>query len=399
MNQNAELLVLMTMQQGQQRQIPHSTVVDPATNRGGQGARTNPWNSQTVLSHRAQPNIFLELHRSVLKHSNTIMSGVPPHPQSAIAPAALMSSRIMHNVDNTAVNNHDTNGALKALIASLQQHQQFSSFPDVNQAHVGPLAQLLPPINNQLSISQEAALNRVAFDRLLEWSPALVHALAGLFQIENQSALKTKALSLVNQCSAQELQRLMPFLNAAGPYAVTPQPLYAFNAVPSAAITRPAIPMTQQQEQLFLASAHAAMPEVHSPPTRVIGPDARPVMRETLAPSSLPRYELRELPPTVTKANASHSSLGPQLTVSVEAAEDGLADVTSNVRERLQQAHETFPKRLYRLIMDCERNGQSHIIEFCPSGLAFFIRDPKGLTERIAPAYFRHQKIDSLRRQ
>ena len=60
---------------------------------------------------------------------------------------------------------------------------------------------------------------------------------------------------------------------------------------------------------------------------------------------------------------------------------------------------ETFPQRLYKMIMDAEELGRSDIISFTPSGKAFKVHDRNAFLEEIAPRHSRIAKFSSFKRQ
>jgi len=62
-------------------------------------------------------------------------------------------------------------------------------------------------------------------------------------------------------------------------------------------------------------------------------------------------------------------------------------------------APDTFPEKLYRLLTDVEAAGKEHIISFMPSGKSVKIHDHKAFVKEIAPYYFKHKRIASLKRQ
>jgi len=73
--------------------------------------------------------------------------------------------------------------------------------------------------------------------------------------------------------------------------------------------------------------------------------------------------------------------------------------------ERRAYRHESFPERLYRMIVEAERDGLSHLISFTADGRAFTIHRLRhgagedNAFEQLVSRYFRHKKASSLRRQ
>jgi hypothetical protein len=58
-----------------------------------------------------------------------------------------------------------------------------------------------------------------------------------------------------------------------------------------------------------------------------------------------------------------------------------------------------FPVKLYHLLADVERHGNTHIVSFTPDGRAFKIHDPESFMTNIAPDFFRQSHITSFVRQ
>lgn len=59
----------------------------------------------------------------------------------------------------------------------------------------------------------------------------------------------------------------------------------------------------------------------------------------------------------------------------------------------------TFGQKIYRLLMDAEKEGQDHVVSFTPSGHAFRIHDRQAFMDDIVPRYFRMNKFSSFKRQ
>jgi hypothetical protein len=60
---------------------------------------------------------------------------------------------------------------------------------------------------------------------------------------------------------------------------------------------------------------------------------------------------------------------------------------------------ESFPGKLYRLLAEVERSGNTHIISFTPNGRSFLIHDPDAFMSDIAPTFFSQTRFTSFRRQ
>jgi hypothetical protein len=62
-------------------------------------------------------------------------------------------------------------------------------------------------------------------------------------------------------------------------------------------------------------------------------------------------------------------------------------------------SQETFPGKLYCLLIEAEREGNDHIISFTPDGSAFKINNRDAFIEVESPKHFRHTHITSFVRQ
>jgi hypothetical protein len=60
---------------------------------------------------------------------------------------------------------------------------------------------------------------------------------------------------------------------------------------------------------------------------------------------------------------------------------------------------ESFPYKLYRLLMDVKAQGRTDVVSFMPSGDAFCIHQPRIFIKEIAPLYFSCSKLSSFKRQ
>lgn len=68
-------------------------------------------------------------------------------------------------------------------------------------------------------------------------------------------------------------------------------------------------------------------------------------------------------------------------------------------RKRRVYNHEPFPERLYRMLCDAESQKFDHIICFNKAGTSIRIHDEEEFEKEVGPAYFRHCKYASFRRQ
>ena len=60
---------------------------------------------------------------------------------------------------------------------------------------------------------------------------------------------------------------------------------------------------------------------------------------------------------------------------------------------------DSFPFKVYRLLACAEKAGKTHIISFCPDGMAFKIHDPCGFEREIMPLFFNTNRVASFQRQ
>ena len=75
------------------------------------------------------------------------------------------------------------------------------------------------------------------------------------------------------------------------------------------------------------------------------------------------------------------------------------SEVSVIAKKRRIYRHECFPERLYRILVEAEQNGKSHIISFTSSGQAFRIHRPDDMPKEILQHYFRHNQLSSFLRQ
>jgi hypothetical protein len=62
-------------------------------------------------------------------------------------------------------------------------------------------------------------------------------------------------------------------------------------------------------------------------------------------------------------------------------------------------SNEPFPEKLYRLLVDAERNGNDSIISFTPDGCSFKIHRRELFIQTVSPTYFRQAKVTAFVRQ
>jgi len=94
-----------------------------------------------------------------------------------------------------------------------------------------------------------------------------------------------------------------------------------------------------------------------------------------------------------------HSDRGDQLRKSASLQQAPSPPAFEKRRTKRKYQHEAFPQKLYRILVDAERNGESHIISFTSSGEAFRVHDPRSFARDIIPRYFRHNQYHSFQRQ
>ena len=68
-------------------------------------------------------------------------------------------------------------------------------------------------------------------------------------------------------------------------------------------------------------------------------------------------------------------------------------------RKKRRYSHESFPQKLYRLLMEAEQEGNDAIISFGIDGTSFQVHQPEPFETQILPRYFRHNKYASFLRQ
>jgi HSF-type DNA-binding len=64
-----------------------------------------------------------------------------------------------------------------------------------------------------------------------------------------------------------------------------------------------------------------------------------------------------------------------------------------------RNAESRFPCKLYRLLLDVDEKGLSHIISWHPNGTCFRVHDPDTFSRDIMPVYFKPGKYRSFQRQ
>ena len=90
---------------------------------------------------------------------------------------------------------------------------------------------------------------------------------------------------------------------------------------------------------------------------------------------------------------AKNQNVQKEMSIDIDAAGDAVAREGENkVEEEEDEASEkkrvTFPLKLYQLLQDVERDGNSHIISWQPNGTSFAVRRPKEFVAKLMPKYF-----------
>ncbi|GKY94388.1 hypothetical protein MPSEU_000404800 [Mayamaea pseudoterrestris] len=115
--------------------------------------------------------------------------------------------------------------------------------------------------------------------------------------------------------------------------------------------------------------------------------------------------EMQDVKPQATKSVSSSSATsneggavpnGPAATSSdggdeelEEQADDG----------SVEDSQDTFPFKLYRMLMNAEKDGQEHIVSFNTSGKCFSIHKPRLFVSEVMPKYFSTSRTSSFQRQ
>ena len=66
---------------------------------------------------------------------------------------------------------------------------------------------------------------------------------------------------------------------------------------------------------------------------------------------------------------------------------------------RIGKFVDSFPDKLYRLLMEAAKDGTSDVISFLSHGRAFALHNQQKFIKEIAPKYFRLLKLPSFQRQ
>jgi hypothetical protein len=132
---------------------------------------------------------------------------------------------------------------------------------------------------------------------------------------------------------------------------------------------------------------------------------------QTMAPS-IPPHPSTPVPTTTTelsmpRAPSNSNAILKVLGSTLRGRQDPYIDI-SGLAVSVGGEHQTirggvaepFPQKLYRMLLQVEEQGKSHIVSFSPHGRAFAIHDIQAFTDEILPKYFDKQsKLISFIRQ
>jgi hypothetical protein len=79
--------------------------------------------------------------------------------------------------------------------------------------------------------------------------------------------------------------------------------------------------------------------------------------------------------------------------------ETAMPKVDDSIEDSDEGIHDTFPHKLYRMLMETDKNGQSTIVSFNDTGTCFLIHKPGLFISDIMPRYFTTSKMASFQRQ
>lgn len=68
-------------------------------------------------------------------------------------------------------------------------------------------------------------------------------------------------------------------------------------------------------------------------------------------------------------------------------------------KKRRKYRHESFPEKLYRMLIEVEQAGDDDVVSFTLQGVGFEVHQPEVFAEKIIPKFFRHKRMASFRRQ
>lgn len=172
----------------------------------------------------------------------------------------------------------------------------------------------------------------------------------------NQSVLE-RSLLATTRTTMQPLQLQMELMQPIAPRQLHSVPTAAFAA----------------------AALSAALPAPHQRSITSPGP-----LTSAGATTSTTTGDTRDLLLTNSNSSSNFSSPGT---------------VELQIKTRRRYSHESFPEKLHRLIQEAVDGGKDHIVAWIPDGHGFEIHSLKAFENEIIPAYFRHQKLASFRRQ
>jgi len=126
----------------------------------------------------------------------------------------------------------------------------------------------------------------------------------------------------------------------------------------------------------------------------------------TLPESTIPRTgQASEFPAVAWNASPPRTVWGTPVAAEQPSGDPpnsaNTTTTTTNPLMRMKRPyrHESFPEKLWRMLIETKENGQDDIISFMPSGTSFKVHKPDSFTEDVVPNYFRHKRYASFRRQ
>ena len=106
--------------------------------------------------------------------------------------------------------------------------------------------------------------------------------------------------------------------------------------------------------------------------------------------------------PSPDGANARNTTVRRTTSSSGDAPSQPRPDKNYTLNELLSSVEyltPTFQVKLFRLIVNAERNRQTHIIQFTPAGDAILLHDRDALMKELVPKHLRLKSFASFRRQ
>jgi HSF-type DNA-binding len=308
------------------------------------------------------------------------------------------------------INQLSTITALPPTQAS--NEERAPSFPAVASNVLRPIV----PMGADVASSSLESFRRVLENAniLSTLSPLMLRALSPMILLSLQQAFETQAQLALTLRQVETLERIQALVvlgsQAALPpsttehYAMTmQQPTIELQQVQQAALFLSDLLVPHQQPFDWAAVSRHADEAMAGDPSIFDPPSSQSVARDTQDDRSLNRKP----PPLAPGIDATINHPGVSVAAQAVASREATAYATTpllgkNDEQRLHdnvERTEPFPEKLYRLLTEVEAAGKSDIISFMPSGLCFSIHEPATFLLEIAPNYFNHTNIGSLKRQ